>query len=95
MSWKYEHSKDPGVPPTPGLAPLLAGLVLGLVAMGATPFVYYWLLMPLVPFVLGAVVVLVSLKAKRLWPVAEGLLAATVFGVVFVAVAFAGLSSMA
>jgi hypothetical protein len=41
------------------------------------------------------VAVLLAIKFKRLWPVAEGLFAAAVFGVAFVAVAFTGLASLA
>jgi hypothetical protein len=96
MSWESERDLDPGRPtsPAPPLAPLLAGLVLGLVAMAGTPFVYYWLFMPLFPLALAAVFVLLGIKFTGLRHVAEGLLAATLFGVVFVLVAFAGLGNV-
>ncbi len=97
MSWETEHARDPGVPLAshpPRLAPLLIGLVLGLAAMTATPFVYYWLFAPVYAIFVGALIALVSIKFKRLLPVAEGVFAAALFGVIFVAVAFAGLSNL-
>jgi hypothetical protein len=98
MSWESEYALDPGVPPassSPPLALLLVGFFLGLVAMTATPFVYYWIVMPVLPLVLGAVCMSVGLAFTPLRHVAEGLFAATVFGFVFVIVAFAGLSASA
>jgi hypothetical protein len=96
MSWESEHSWDPGVPlasSAPPLVPLLAGFVLGLVAMTATPFVYYWLFMPLFPLVLGGVLTVLGIAFTPLRHVAEGLFAATLFGGVFVLIAFAGLAA--
>ncbi|WP_445169754.1 hypothetical protein ACTXG7_10795 [Mycolicibacterium sp. Dal123E01] len=98
MSWESEHALDPGVPEAisaPPFAPLVAGFILGLVSMTATPFVYYWFLVPALPVILAVVVLLVGMKVQRLVPVAEGLFAAALFGAVFVAVAYAGLSTMA
>lgn len=99
MSWESEHARDPGWPaasrPAPGLAPLLTGFVVGLVAMTATPFVYYWLFAPAYAALVGAAVAVVSIKFTRLRPVAEGVFAAVLFGVIFVLVAFAGLSALA
>ncbi|TDO17510.1 hypothetical protein EV580_0683 [Mycobacterium sp. BK086] len=85
MSWE---------PAAPRLAPLVIGLLLGLFAMAATPLVYYWLFAPAYAAVLGGVVVLLSVRFRRLVPVAEGMFAAALFGVVFVAVAYAGLSTL-
>ncbi|SBS79173.1 membrane hypothetical protein [uncultured Mycobacterium sp.] len=96
MSWESEYARDPGWPPAsppPPLAPLLAGFVLGLVVMTATPFVYYWMVMPLLPLVLAGVFALLSIALTPLRHVAEGLFAATLFGVVFVLIAFAGLAA--
>ena len=95
MSWESEYARHPGVPPasSPPLAPLIAGFVLGLVVMTATPFVYYWMVMPLLPLVLAGVFALLSIALAPLRYVAEGLFAATLFGAVFVIVAFAGLSA--
>lgn len=94
MSWEAEYARDPGPPPAPRLAPLLTGFVLGLVAAGGTPFVYYWLFAPIFPVMAGAVVLLFSMKFKQLLSVAEGMFAAAVFGFVFVAVAAVGLSNL-
>ncbi len=94
MSWESERARDPGAQPAPRLAPLVVGFVLGLVATGGTPFVYYWLFAPIFPIMAGIVVVLLAIKFKQLWPVAEGLFAAAFFGVAFVLVAFAGLGTL-
>ncbi|BBY66260.1 hypothetical protein MHEL_45030 [Mycolicibacterium helvum] len=95
MSWEPEHCRDPGVPRASSapLAPLLIGFVLGLVAMTATPYVYYWMVMPLLPLVLAGAFALLSVALTPLRYVAEGLFAAVLFGGVFVIIAFAGLSA--
>jgi hypothetical protein len=94
MSWESERSLNPGSPPAPRLAPLVTGFVLGLLAMTATPFVYYWMFMPAFPLVVAVLFILFGIKFTRLLHVAEGLFAAALFGVLFVAVAFTGLSNL-
>ncbi|AQT80693.1 hypothetical protein B1R94_17655 [Mycolicibacterium litorale] len=95
MSREFEHGWAQVPPPRPTLAPMAAGFLGGLVSMAATPFVYYWLFVPVIPAFVGFVAMLLSIKVRELWPVVEGFFAATLFGILFVAVAFGGLSSIA
>jgi hypothetical protein len=85
---------DPGRPRPPGSPWMLGGLVLGLLALSPAVVLYYWFFAPLVPLVLAAFARILSTRKKSLYPVAEGLVAAAVFGVVAVIIFFAGVATV-
>ena len=93
MSGEPERSRESGTRPVPSLAPLSIGLVLGLVSMGVALVLSLWPFAPAFPATLGAIFAVFSLKFRFLRQVVEGLLAATLFGALFLAVVLAGLAS--
>lgn len=86
MSREWQNSSYPGPPPA-GLVGLLVGLFLGLFSMSAAPFLYYFVpFAPTIPAFLAALAVIIAIRQRAVMAVAEGLLAATLFGVVLLAV---------
>jgi hypothetical protein len=73
---------DPGRPRPPGSPWMLACFAVGLLALSPAVVLYYWFFAPLVPLVLAGLARILSTAKPRLYPVAEGLVAAAVFGVV-------------
>jgi hypothetical protein len=73
---------------------MLAGLAIGLLALSPAAVLYYWFFAPLVPLVLAAAVRLFTNGKRPLYSVAEGLVAAALFGVIAVVVFFAGVANI-
>jgi hypothetical protein len=94
MSWETDRAPEAVAPSVPPLVLMVVGFTLGLLAMAGTPFVYYWIVVPVFPLILAGVFALLGTKFTALRQVTEGLLAAALFGVVFVLVAFAGLGTL-
>jgi hypothetical protein len=96
MSWELEHLKRRGWNHRAGSPVALVGFVLGLLAMSTTVGIYFWLLAWFAPLILVALFVIASLLVRkyseRLTYLADGALAATVFGLVF---AVAGIIAVA
>lgn len=65
---------------------ILLGLAIGLLAMTPGITLYYWLFAPAVPLVLAVFALVLSAKFRHWKSFAEGLFAASVFGLVFVVV---------
>jgi hypothetical protein len=90
MSWELEHLKRRGWNHRAGSPVAIFGFVLGLLAMSTTVGLYFWLLAWIAPLVLVVLFVIASLFAskysERLRYLADGSLAATLFGVVFAVV---------
>jgi hypothetical protein len=60
---------------------MLLGVVLGLLALSPAAALYYnWFFIPVAPLALTAVLRIVSTAKIRIYPVAEGALAAALFG---------------
>jgi hypothetical protein len=86
MSWELEHLKRRGWNHPSGSAVALIGFVLGLLVMSTTVVLYFWLLAWIAPLVAGK-------YSQRLTTLADGALAATVFGIVFAIVGAIALAS--
>lgn len=87
VSWEEELTKRQGFNRRAGSPVALIGFTLGLLAMSTGAFLYFWLLAAIAPFTLTAVFAIASLFAgkysERIAQLADGALAATVFGLVF------------
>lgn len=87
MSWELEHLKQRRWNHRAGSPVALIGFAVGLMAMSTSVFIYFWLLAWIAPLILVALFVIASLFAgkhsQRLVYLADGALAATVFGLVF------------
>ena len=73
---------------------MLLGVVLGLLALSPGVVLYYWFFAPVVPLALAAVLRIVSTAKTHVYPVAEGALAAALFGVACVVVYFIGIGTI-
>ena len=92
MSGEPNQFQRNEIPPAPVLVSLSIGLVLGLMSIGVAIFGMLWLFAPAFAAVPGVVLFVFGLKFNRVRPLAEGFLAAALFGVLFVAV-FAALGT--
>jgi hypothetical protein len=70
------------------------GFVLGLLALSPAAVLYYWLFAPIVPLTLAGMARIFSGRVKLLYSVAEGLVAATLFGIAAVVVFFVGVANL-
>lgn len=66
-------------------ATMALGLGLGLLAMSPWAVIYYWFFAPVAALLLAGALTVVAAFRRRVWPVAEGAVAAAVFGAVAVA----------
>jgi hypothetical protein len=80
------HNREPGSPR------MLLGFGLGLLAMSPGAVLYYWFFAPVAALVLAGALSLVAAFRDRVWPVAEGMFAAALFGIVAVVVFAVGVS---
>lgn len=97
MSWELEHLKRRGWNHRAGSPVALCGFILGLTAMSTSVFIYFWLLAWIAPLILVVLFVIGSLFARKyaeqLTYLADGALAATLFGIVFAVVGAIGLAN--
>lgn len=73
---------------------MIVGFGLGLLALSPAVVLYYWFFAPIVPLLLAGIARVLSSSRKPLYPIAEGLVAAALFGVVAVIVFFAGVATV-
>ena len=84
---------DPGRPRPPGSPLMLLGFALGLLALSPGAVLYYWFFAPIVPVILAGVLRIVATWKMRVYPVAEGALAAALFGVAAVVAFSSGIGT--
>jgi len=65
---------------------MLLGFGLGLLVMSPGAVLYYWFFAPVAALILAGVLTPVAAVRSRVWPVAEGVFAAALFGFVAVVV---------
>lgn len=73
---------------------MVLGFGLGLLALSPAVVLYYWFFAPIVPLLLAGLARVCGGRTKPLYPIAEGLVAAALFGVVAVLVFFAGVAAV-
>jgi hypothetical protein len=73
---------------------MLVGFAIGLLALSPGVVLYYWFLAPVVPLILAALARILSNRNKSLYAVAEGLVAAALFGIAAVVVFFVGIATL-
>jgi hypothetical protein len=73
---------------------MVLGFALGLLALSPDVVLYYWFFAPIVPLLLAGLVRIFSGRSKPLYPIAEGFVAAALFGVIAVIVFFAGVATV-
>jgi hypothetical protein len=97
VSWESESKADLApIPAADGYQPharwMLAGYLVGLLAMSPPLLLYYWIFAPLGPLLVAGVCVLAGTALHRFHAMATGAAVATVFCVVTVLVFFLGLA---